>query len=123
MAEKRQVILQVREALSYLARVFGAPVPSDVLDELNAMRVSEVERKHYLVLTKRPGLLGSLPLRWYQYRLQAEIPRRRNPMARLLGFIRHVQRTENMSPRRLLTWVASRTAGRLGAWAVQKKTA
>jgi hypothetical protein len=113
-AEKRRLILPLREALTYLCNSFGAPIPSYILTEMNKARVSDLERKYYGALTAKPNWLGALPVRWFRYLLDLEATGNTNLAHQLVGFPRYLQRVHVLDRRQLLTWAMSRAILRIG---------
>lgn len=62
---RRRLMLLVSEPLRYLARVFDAPVPGEVLTRVRGMPATRRERRRYARMTREldsPALTGLLPL-------------------------------------------------------------
>jgi hypothetical protein len=71
MARQARVVLPARESLRYLRDRFGVNVPPDVLERLDAIPISNVERSEYRKRTRRPRLLHRLRWRASLQRQQA----------------------------------------------------
>jgi hypothetical protein len=54
-AEKRQLVLQVRDTLDYLATVFAAPIPGDIPDRLNRIKIPRNILSEYKALIRQIG--------------------------------------------------------------------
>ncbi len=113
-AEKRRLILPLREPLTYLCNSFGATIPSHVLTEMNKARVSDLERKYYNAITAKPDWLGGLPVIWFRYLLNFEATGKTNLAQKLVGFPRYMQQATGKNRRRLLAWAVSRAIVRIG---------
>jgi hypothetical protein len=62
-ARQATAVLSAREALHYVRDRFGATVPPDVLERLDEMSISDVERSEYRKRTRRPRVLRRLKRR------------------------------------------------------------
>jgi hypothetical protein len=113
-AEKRRLILPVRESLTGLRDSLGVAIPSHVLTEMNRMRVSDLERKFYSAITAKPALLGSLPASWYRYLLESQTTGETNLAQKLAGFLQYLQRAHVMDRWQLLAWAMLRAIIRIG---------
>ena len=87
-AAERGVVLRAGTMLLYLRDAFAAPVPDEVVGELQALPVSWLERVEYRVGNRPQGLLGELPSYWCNYRRL-----RRAAGGSPLGFPRYLQQT------------------------------
>jgi hypothetical protein len=87
---RHRLTLPVREALTYLGRVIGLEVPSDVLERLQRTAVSRSERLAHRWQTRPAGrLLGRLPEHWLRYRRL----RRGAPAEHRIGFVAYLEVT------------------------------
>lgn len=66
-AQKRRLVLQTRNALCYLRDVFNAPVPQAILQGLQNMTVSSIERMEYRIRSRPPRLTGAIPEYWFSF--------------------------------------------------------
>ena len=66
-AQKRRLILPLRNALAYLRYSLDAPVPSAVLQSMQKMAVSRIEHLEYRIKSRPPGLAGGLPMNWFLF--------------------------------------------------------
>ena len=66
-ADKRRLILPLRETLDYLRSTLSAPVPLAALRRLSALPVTNSERIEHRIKAGRVGLLGTLPVTWGNY--------------------------------------------------------
>ena len=87
-AEQRRTVLPLRDTLSLLQSLLGAPVPPEVLAALRALPVSAQERRYYHARLRRPGLLGYFPLEWERYQALSRMAGRR---ISLPGFGRYLR--------------------------------
>lgn len=90
-AQQRRLILPIREALTYLATNFQAPIPPDILQRWQALPVSRMEQFEYRYKCRnhRRPLLGYMPLLWlYHSRLCGEI----GTGQKILGFPGYLRR-------------------------------
>lgn len=87
-AQERQLSHKLHLALRYLAGLLGTPVPSALLDTLEAQPASRLERFEYYIDSRPPTILGRLPdlLSRYIRKVTAV-----GGQPNLLGFARHVQ--------------------------------
>jgi hypothetical protein len=92
-AEKRRLVLPLRDALAYLRCTLDAPVPSQVLQDLQQMTVSKIERLEYRVKGRPPGLTGGLPLNWFLFLRSSQLEGCAVLRANFIGFpefLKHV---------------------------------
>lgn len=112
-AKKYALCLQLREGLGYLRENFQAAVPAEVMDEINGLPVSGLERFEYRILSNdyenQGGLLGHGPLYLTEYlRLAMGAPFLRA----LAGFPVYVRfRTGKESLPGLFSHLAARSIG------------
>jgi len=66
-AQKRRLILPLKDTLIYLRDVLGAPVPTSVLQSIQAMPTSRQEHIEYKMQVHRVELWGGLPLLWFRH--------------------------------------------------------
>lgn len=95
-AEKRRLILPLRNALQYLRDLLDVPVPSAILAALHDAPVSTIERMEYQTVTHSFGRLGKLPTIWTRYARYSHGAKSGNLQPRLLGFLRYLQCFWNM---------------------------
>jgi hypothetical protein len=85
-AGRRRLVEQLRNTLGYLRGLLDAPVPRSVVERLQAMPVSGVERWEYRVRGRPPGLSGSLLHNWFLYLRSSQLARPSVVRPRLRGF-------------------------------------
>lgn len=95
-AEKRRLILPLRNALQYLWNLLGVPVPSATLAALHDAPVSRIERIEYRTVTHSLGRLGKLPTIWTRYARYSQGAKSGSLQPKLLGFLRYLQYFWNM---------------------------
>lgn len=61
-AERRGLVRPMRDTLTSLSEMLGAPIPTAVLAGLRRARVPLSQRVEYALQTRAPGLLGTLPV-------------------------------------------------------------
>ena len=83
-AEKRRLVVPVREALSFLGCVLGADIPQNAIDELGRIPVAPGERLEHFLKFRGQKFLGRLPLWWFSWR-------RLNKSGKGIGFPRYLQ--------------------------------
>jgi putative nucleotidyltransferase-like protein len=90
-AQKRRLILPLRDTLDYLHHRLAARVPPEILQSLHNMQASRLERAEYKYKTENYEAkpLGYLPVLWFRY-LRLEGSDR--PLHKLLGFVKYLQR-------------------------------
>jgi hypothetical protein len=68
--EKRRLVVPVRETLNYLVQHLDAPVPAEIMQQLNAAPVSRMEQWEfsYQLDDHDQKPLGYLPILWFHYR-------------------------------------------------------
>ncbi len=66
-AEKRSLILPLRDTLNYLQDRLGAPVPPAILERLQALRTSKMERFEYQAKTRPAKGIRGLLVHWLTY--------------------------------------------------------
>lgn len=89
LAGQLQLSLPLVEGLRYLCTALAAPVPSAVLNQLEALPTSWHARRMQWHRGHQRGLLGELPLMWHHYAYQNERTARRSTP---LGFISYLRR-------------------------------
>lgn len=88
-AEKRRVVLPLRDSLNYLLHVVDAPVPADVLRNIQAMPVPRIEYMEYKInVSPRTRWTAALDL-WCQH---SRLMKNGNLLHRLVGFPIFLQR-------------------------------
>jgi hypothetical protein len=90
-AHKRRLILQIRNALVYLRDLLDAPIPSEVVETLQSMGVSRIERIEYASATSPEGLTGGLPMTWFRYLRSRQLGGSAALRAEFLGFPRFLK--------------------------------
>jgi hypothetical protein len=92
-ARQRELVLPLREALNYLARLVQAPIPPAVLEELGRERVAAALRLDFRARTAAPERRGPFLAGWAywrEYTRWAESHRERLGPLGLLRFLRHL---------------------------------
>lgn len=112
-ARKRRLILPVREALAYLAEVYGAAVPQSVLAEMSSAGVMDLERKEYRAVTARRSVLGALPFLWYRYQMDLEAAGEKSGLSSFVGYPGYVLRARGDDLKQFLRWFLSRGVTRI----------
>jgi len=90
-AQKRLLILPLRDTVDYLHHQLSAPVPPEILQSLHKMQASRLERAEYKYKTENyeSKPLGYLPVLWFRYlRLEGG----NGSPYKLLGFVKYLQR-------------------------------
>ena len=90
-AQERRLILPLRDTLSYLRDVFDAPIPPAVLQSMQDMPVSEVERGEYKARTRSAELVGPLLGLWLHYLHYSRLVSDASLQHKLIGFPRFLQ--------------------------------
>lgn len=90
---RRRLVIQMREALGYLARAFAAPVPAPILARLQTLPVSRSERREYDVLTQPQEGQPALRRVWLHYRRYVRSTRPAHLWEQPMGFARFLQYT------------------------------
>lgn len=89
-AEKRHLILPLRDALGFLREKLDAPIPPEALAQLQALPVTSRERSEYAARTHPQKILGYIPAMWVDYERTANA---RALAPKLFGFARFLQYT------------------------------
>jgi hypothetical protein len=89
-AQKRRLVLPLKDTLIYLRDVLGAPIPKSVLQSIQAMPISRQEHIEYKIQARRAKLWGRLSLHWFHHLRQT---RHLGPLQRLAGFPVFLQHT------------------------------
>lgn len=90
---RRRLVIQMRDALGYLSRVFAAPVPSSILARLEALPVSASEQREYDILTQPQDVLPPSRRVWLHYRRYVRSTAPGHLWRQPLGFARFLQYT------------------------------
>lgn len=90
-AERRRLVEQLRNTLGYLRGLLDAPVPLSVIERLEALPVSGVERWEYGVRGRPPGLSGALLPNWFLFLRSSQLARPTLIRPRLRGFPRFIK--------------------------------
>lgn len=90
-AQKRRLILPLKDALKYLRDVLHAPIPPAVLQSMQDMPVSEVERSEYKARTRSAELVGPLLGLWLYYLHYSRLVNDASLQHKLIGFPRFLQ--------------------------------
>jgi Uncharacterised nucleotidyltransferase/ABC transporter len=88
-AEKRRLVLPLRDALAYMCDKLGAPIPPDAAAQLQAMPLTSREHGEYAARTHPPRFLGYMPAMWLDYAGDADrraLPVKFFKFARLLQY-------------------------------------
>ena len=114
-ARQRRLVLPLREALTYLRDLLDAPIPPAILQHLQEIPVSKIERLEYQVNTRVPGPMGGVPMAWFLYlRLS---PSASTLPQRLIGFPKYLQDTWAVEHLSQLPFVmASKGKRRITTW-------
>jgi hypothetical protein len=87
-AKNHRLILPVKNGLTYLHDLLGAPVPYPVLNEIQKTPISPFEY-HEFHFQKSPGILfAACGRKWFQYR---RLENRKSFAGRLCGFLKFLQ--------------------------------
>jgi len=110
-AKKYMVSLQVREGLHYLYEQFRAPVPETIMDEINNVPVSHLERFEYRRLISNGKyysgtLLGGFPTYLIEYLRLTKDSAFLPAMARFPKYLQYVMHKKSM--RQLLSYLVVR---------------
>ncbi len=119
MTRKFRLVLQVREAFSYLVRCFNAPVPDSVLQELNNTKVSLSERLVYRYDKKNPdsipdNFIAKLKMLFVIFLRQSD---RNGFFRQMSGFVKYLMfRIKGKNPLKILKYYVFKTriTGRRG---------
>jgi hypothetical protein len=103
-AKRRRLTVATGQALRLLAGEFGAAVPPEAIERLEAAAASRRERSAYRAAGGRPGPLRTLRMVRYRHRLLAELDDAPAPG----GFLSFAQRTWRLDSRRRLPGRAAR---------------
>ncbi len=109
LAQRLELVIILREALTYLHGKWAAPVPPDVLARLDGLPVSPGEPLEYAVTTRPPESLGPLLRLRAHYRRYRRTFRPRWLGEQPLGFARYLQYSWGLEsvgavPRYALRW-------------------
>lgn len=66
-ARRRRLVLQLKDALTYLEGLLNAPIPPTALQSLHGTHLSWIERLEHRTRTRLPGLTGQLPRLWFRF--------------------------------------------------------
>jgi hypothetical protein len=87
-AEEHRLVLPLRNALAYLARIFALPVPAFAVTRLRDAPVSRAERWEYRLRTRPASpVLGRLREHWLRYRRL----RRHHADSGVIGFAQYLE--------------------------------
>ena len=92
-AQKRRFILPIRDTMNYLHNVLEAPIPPEVLQDIEGLPVSRIERFEYQLKTKpkdRYGPLLSFRFRYHEYLRSAGSGGRRYKCIGFPVFVQHL---------------------------------
>ncbi len=114
-AEKKRFVSPLRIALSYLNAQFNAPIPDEVLSIIGKIKTSKVDEKLFHTLSRKPTLLGNIPIYWYKYLRTLEDRNRELNLLTLIGFISYLQKVKGINNKLVLVrWAISRASLRIG---------
>ncbi len=85
-AQKRRLILPLRDALSYLRDVLDAPIPSEILQSLQNMPTSKTERIEHEARARPAELVGPLRGLWFHYLRYSRLVSDASLQHKLIGF-------------------------------------
>jgi len=88
LAVSRRLVLPVRETFNYLRDIFGAPIPSAVLETLGRESVTRSDRAVHAILSRPQPHPGYFIVTWLFY---ARARRGMGAPRRVLGFPRHLR--------------------------------
>lgn len=89
-AKNRRLIIPLRETLNYLSDVINAPIPGKILESIQNIPVSKMERLEYIYKTQgyKHKPLGYLPILWLEYLRSLEGNETQN---KFIGFLKYLQ--------------------------------
>ena len=85
-AQKRELILTLRESLNYLRKLVDAPVPAPILQALGALSVSRTEQWDYAAKICRPEEWTPFYAFWTYYREYLRSVEGKNMFHKVFGF-------------------------------------
>ena len=88
-ARQRRLVLSLRKALTYLRDLLDTPIPPTILQRLQQIPLSKIERLEYQANTRVPGPMGGLPMAWFLYLRRS--PSTSTLPPRLIGFPKYLQ--------------------------------
>jgi hypothetical protein len=126
LSRQRQLTLPLRDALAYLRQSLGAPVPEEVLSDLQSAPTSRLERQFYRIRLGPNDALRTFPVLWHWFgSLCSECDG--NPFQRIAQFLQYLQclwgvsRTRDV-PAHFVGRLARRTY-QLAKWRLRRKWA
>jgi hypothetical protein len=90
-AQKLRLILPIKAALNYLRDLLNIPVPPVILQSMQDMPVSTIERMEHEACTRSPGLMGGLPQSWFRYLRFSQLESVTSLRPKLFGFPKFLQ--------------------------------
>jgi len=91
--QKRRLILPLKDTLNYLRDILDAPIPVAVLQSIQNMPASKIERIEYEARTRPPALLGALPSLCFHYLRYLRLVSNAGLQHALIGFPMFLQHT------------------------------
>jgi len=110
-AKKHRVSLRVKEALNYLRGGFQASVPVAVIDKLDNIRISLVERFEFRRIMRNEKMRGSAPLGGFEFTFThyLRLSHGKGSLAVISGLSRYLlNRSRKKSLRHFLLYVMAR---------------
>lgn len=100
-------VLQAREALRYLNRYLEHKVPESVLEDLDAVPVTNAQYMEYHIRTRPPGILDGFYELGFLYDNYSRVRRDKNIFSRIAGYPRFLQHVLGMEKLRHLVLYAA----------------
>jgi hypothetical protein len=89
-AQKRRLLLPLRETLQYLRTAIDAPVPSEIWDRIRDLPVSKTEQLEYMVNISPPTRWTAILDLWCQHSRLAGDAMLLNKLIGFPRFLRHI---------------------------------
>ncbi len=89
-AFSQNLVLPLKDCLSYLHHRQNSSIPIGLLEELEAYVPSDLEKREYIANSNTGGFLGGIPALWYRYQRNTQ-KSNRTVLKNQLPFIRYVQ--------------------------------
>lgn len=105
-AQKRCLILPLRDSLNYLRTTLNAPIPAEVLQKMNSMAISPAEYREYngaIMEDYSKGLLHMIALK---YRLFLRSAICSHPLEKLVGFLKFLRYDWEVHTWQMPFWMA-----------------
>ena len=85
-AVRRRLILPVIDTLAYLREQFRVPVPAEIVQDLQKVPISNIERIEYKAKTSSPGLTQGLFRVYFYYTRYSQLSSKTGLAAKVLKF-------------------------------------